>query len=424
MELDVSIQSHSVIKDHLQGIDKQKEIELYYELLSSGHSVGEILTSLGHLQCKSEHGHVATAEHPSSGVERVAPGVMSEAELIGVAPANTQRTPGLTAPVEAESGRTEELRLNELGSSEWVRPAVESFPGSESDIARSAAVHTSIGSEMAVPPGNQDLCQPGKFSISAKQFAIGALYTLAVASASIASFAYVSGSPNADPTTARAQSGISSGTDGVAIRGSVADGSTAVDESPKAAEQVVNASSSSSSGSSRSPELGSAIPASPQREAAEVSITFPASTSHIRQVAEPGRQVQASAIKNPDAVGSGAGRPTDVSVPKAKELGGQQIVRAFYAALEGGDGETASSLVIPEKRKAGPFSASELSNFYGRLELPLRLIEVHRAGDNSYDATYTYKVRNGRFCNGRSSVRTVSVQNQVLIGGIRSPSNC
>ena len=112
-----------------------------------------------------------------------------------------------------------------------------------------------------------------------------------------------------------------------------------------------------------------------------MSITFPASTSHIRQAAEPGRQVQASAIKNPDAVGPGAGRPRDVSVPKAKELGGQQIVRAFYAALERGDGETASSLVIPEKRKAGPFSASELSNFYGRLELPLRLIEVHRAGE-------------------------------------------
>ena len=149
MELDVPIQSHSVLKDHLQGIDKQKEIELYYELLSSGHSVGEILTSLGHLQCKSEHSYVATAERPSSRVDKVAADVMSEAELIGVAPANTQRTPGLTAPVQAESRRTEESRLNELGSSAWVRPAVESFPGSESDIARSAAVHTSIGSEMA-----------------------------------------------------------------------------------------------------------------------------------------------------------------------------------------------------------------------------------------------------------------------------------
>ena len=133
------IQSHSVIKDHLQGIDKQKEIELYYELLSSGHSVGEILTSLGHLQCKSEHGHVATAEHPSSRVDRVAPGVMSEAELMGVEPANTQRTPGLTAPVEAESGRTEEPQategtpLNEPGSRDWGQLFSENFLGSASN---------------------------------------------------------------------------------------------------------------------------------------------------------------------------------------------------------------------------------------------------------------------------------------------------
>ena len=73
MELDVLTHSHSVLKEHLQGIDKQKEIELYYELLSSGHSVGEILDSLGHIQCKSEHGNVTTAEHPSSGFDRRLP---------------------------------------------------------------------------------------------------------------------------------------------------------------------------------------------------------------------------------------------------------------------------------------------------------------------------------------------------------------
>ena len=99
-------------------------------------------------------------------------------------------------------------------------------------------------------------------------------------------------------------------------------------------------------------------------------------------------------------------------------------MRAFYTALERGDGEAASLLVIPEKREAGPFSASELSNFYGRLELPFRLIGVDRAGENLYGAIYTYKVRNGRFCNGRSLVKIVSLQNQVLIEGIRSPSRC
>jgi hypothetical protein len=110
--------------------------------------------------------------------------------------------------------------------------------------------------------------------------------------------------------------------------------------------------------------------------------------------------------------------------PIAKEIAGQHIVQAFYTALERGNGEAASLLVIPEKRKAGPFAAGELSNFYGRLELPFRLIGVDRAGENLYNAVYTYKVRNGRFCNGRSLVRTVSLENQVLIEGIRIPSRC
>ena len=144
MELDVLTHSHSVLKDHLQGIDKQKEIELYYELLSSGHSVGEILDSLGHLQCKSEHGNVTTAERPSSRVDREAPDVTSEAALMGVAPANTRRIPGLTAPVEVESGRTDDAWLNELGSGDRLKFAGENFPGPETNIDRSAAVHTSI----------------------------------------------------------------------------------------------------------------------------------------------------------------------------------------------------------------------------------------------------------------------------------------
>ena len=63
-------------------------------------------------------------------------------------------------------------------------------------------------------------------------------------------------------------------------------------------------------------------------------------------------------------------------------------------------------------------------NFYGRLEVPFRLLEVDRTGDNLYNVLYRYKVRNGRLCNGRSLVRTVSLQNQVLIEGIRSPSRC
>ena len=186
----------------------------------------------------------------------------------------------------------------------------------------------------------------------------------------------------------------------------------------------MNANSSSAPELSRSADPHSAVLDSLHREAAEVSITFPANTSHIRQVGEPSPQVKASAFKNHDAVGSGTGRSRDVSVPIAKEIEGQQIVRAFYTALERGDGEAASLLVVPEKREAGPFSAGELSRFYGRLEVPLRLLEVDRAGDNLYDVLYRYKVRNGRLCNGRSLVKTISLQNQILIEGIQNLSVC
>ena len=131
MELDVPIQSHSVIKDHLQGVDKQKEIELYYELLSSGHSVGEILDSLDHLQCKSEHGNVTTAERASSRVDREAPDETSEAAVMGVAPTNTQRAPDVTAPVEVESSRSDDAWRNELRSGDRLKFADENFLGPE-----------------------------------------------------------------------------------------------------------------------------------------------------------------------------------------------------------------------------------------------------------------------------------------------------
>ena len=36
----------NVLRERLQNSDKQEAIDLYYELLSSGHSVGEILESL------------------------------------------------------------------------------------------------------------------------------------------------------------------------------------------------------------------------------------------------------------------------------------------------------------------------------------------------------------------------------------------
>ena len=420
----------NVLRERLQNSDKQEAIDLYYELLSSGHSVGEILESLGDIQCKSEHGNITTEEPPPSGLDGTAPKVTSEAALIAAAQANTRRTPGLTAPLEEESCRIEEPRAtesaspNELESGDWEQLRGESLPESEPDIVRSAAVHTSVGSEIAVPSRSQEPLRPGKFSNSAKRIAFGALYTAAVASASIASFAIVSGSRNADPTTTRIQSGLSSGTEAVAIPGLTAGRSETVVKTLKPDKQVVNADTSPVPEPSRSAEPGSAVPGPLQRDAAKMPATFSASTAHIGQAVESGGQAQASAINNRGAVELETGRSGDVSVRMAKKIAGQQIVRAFYTAVERGNAEAASLLVIPERREAGPLSAGELSNFYGRLELPFRLIRVDRAGEDLYNVAYRYKVRNGRPCNGRSLVKTISLQNQILIEGIQNLSGC
>src|SRR4051812_14493192 len=107
MGSDVPADLNNVLRKRLQNNDKQEAIELYYELLSSGHSVGEILESLGHARCKSEHGNLTTAEHPLSGFDGAAPGVRSEAVAMGAAQANTYRSSGLISPLEAETCRTE-----------------------------------------------------------------------------------------------------------------------------------------------------------------------------------------------------------------------------------------------------------------------------------------------------------------------------
>src|SRR4051812_47627603 len=143
MESDVPADLNSVLRERLPNNDKQEAIELYYELLSSGHSVGEILESLGHTQCKSEHGDLTTAEHPPSGFDGTTHEVTPESALMGTAQANIPRTADLTSPLEAENFRTEEPRvtestpLNEPGSGDWEQLPGKGLSGPEPDSIKS-----------------------------------------------------------------------------------------------------------------------------------------------------------------------------------------------------------------------------------------------------------------------------------------------
>ena len=81
-EPQVSADLYSALKERLQNSDKQDEIELYYELLSSGHSVSEILNAVGPIRSKSEHVNTAAAEHPQSESGGVATDAMPDAALV------------------------------------------------------------------------------------------------------------------------------------------------------------------------------------------------------------------------------------------------------------------------------------------------------------------------------------------------------
>ena len=63
-EPDAPAQLYRSLNERLENSDKEGAIELYYELLSSGQSVGEILNGVGSVQVKPAQGSTTAAEQP------------------------------------------------------------------------------------------------------------------------------------------------------------------------------------------------------------------------------------------------------------------------------------------------------------------------------------------------------------------------
>lgn len=99
------------------------------------------------------------------------------------------------------------------------------------------------------------------------------------------------------------------------------------------------------------------------------------------------------------------------------------VVRAFYYALQDGQGATASSMVVPEKRVRGPFSAAALTRFYGLLKTPLSFESISQLSNAQYFVKYKY-VSGNNFCKGEAVVTTTKRQGRFLIQAIRSLSGC
>lgn len=140
---------------------------------------------------------------------------------------------------------------------------------------------------------------------------------------------------------------------------------------------------------------------------------------------QPGRPAQGSTqttVPSSRVAERAPPAPTLRPGPPQAAASGEQVVRAFYAAVGAGNGAAASSHVIPEKRSRGPFSAGAISRFYGRLPEPLRLTSVTPEG-SAYRVTYRYSAGRSH-CSGVAVVRVTNRGGRDLISSIRSLSGC
>ena len=98
-------------------------------------------------------------------------------------------------------------------------------------------------------------------------------------------------------------------------------------------------------------------------------------------------------------------------------------VEAFYLALGAGDGATAASYVIPEKTATGPFSARELTRFYGGLSEPLELTGVEELATGEFLASYRFAT-GSKICNGKALVKTEERNGRSFIRSIKALDGC
>jgi hypothetical protein len=95
-------------------------------------------------------------------------------------------------------------------------------------------------------------------------------------------------------------------------------------------------------------------------------------------------------------------------------------VTNFYDALSRGDGNAATGYVIPEKRDEGPLSGPEMTRFYSRLSVPLKLLSVNEIDESTALARYHYVSASGRSCNGEAVITIVQRGPDRLIGRIHA----
>lgn len=113
----------------------------------------------------------------------------------------------------------------------------------------------------------------------------------------------------------------------------------------------------------------------------------------------------------------------EAKVRAATDDRGEATVRAFYRALGTGDGATAATRIVPEKRASGAFSPAAMSRYYGGLADPIRLTWIAAIAPGSYRVGYRYAAGRSR-CAGAAIVSVTQRDGRDLIRSIRALHGC
>lgn len=98
-------------------------------------------------------------------------------------------------------------------------------------------------------------------------------------------------------------------------------------------------------------------------------------------------------------------------------------IRAFYSALEDGQGEIASSYVVPEKQSIPAFVGANLTRFYGELAKPIQLIEIAQIDAESYIVKYAFATKS-KACEGKANITTTVRDGRNFILSIKPLNGC
>ncbi len=312
-------QLHRSLNERWENSDKQGEIELYYEMLSSGYSVREILNGVGPVRGNSEQDRTAVAEQPQSGRDSAQTDCAAEVAAAGISRANAQSTRGLNRFGEAETRRTAKSQgapSEEPGLDGWKPRSSESLAGAGPQIIASAGADASGGHDAAFDFGDQERFWSRKLPSMAASIGFWALYSGAVASASIAGFLLLRGGRDANPTTAAVQAKPFYGFEAVAMPGASVD-------RPALAAEVMKPSTQSVS-LPGAPDL--AVPGALQR----VAVVDRETVSADRLEAGA---TQTSNAADPDPIGQLVERLTEPAEARASSAPAPQVIQSLSAAL-------------------------------------------------------------------------------------------